>query len=200
VWSDLNLVGDYAASKLEAEKAGWDFAKRHSDVLEVSTVCPTMITGPAIGNPNVVSEEFMTSLMYNQPTGVKLASNYYVDVRDVAKAHYRAVVVPEAANRRFLVHGTQPYTLDEICSLIDSTFPGKFRPAGHDGMDGSAAIGISNNNSASRDVLGMDYVPFEDTVKDMIDSLIRSGKIAEIEQKLQHQEVAAAQQEVLAVA
>lgn len=191
-WSELNLLGDYPASKLQAEKAGWEFfanqGRRSPQQLEIATICPTMITGPAIGNPNVVSEEFMTSLLYNQKTNIKLASNYYADVRDVAKAHYQAIKVPEAANKRFLVHGSKPYTLDDFCKVISEYYPNYKFPKGHDGMDGSAANGIINDNSASKNVLKMEYIPFEQTVVDMIDSLMKSGRIQDFENKLAQQQ------------
>ena len=66
-----------------------------------------LLLGPGIGAPNVVSEEFVRAILMDSQPLIKCASNYYADVRDVARAHLLAIRVSEAKNRRFMVHGEE---------------------------------------------------------------------------------------------
>jgi dihydroflavonol-4-reductase len=166
-------MGDYAASKVLAEMAGWDYQKANPG-FEVVTICPTLILGPGIGSPNVVSQEFVKSIMEDTSSSIKCASNYYVDVRDVAKAHIRAIEVPEAANKRFMVH-SEHITVEEIRDTLAKHYGSKGFKPGCDKIDAKGALGIKNDNSASINILGMDYIPAEKTLIDMADSMFASG-------------------------
>ena len=107
-WSNVDRpegLGDYAASKTLAELAAWDFLKDNGDPFELVTICPTHIQGPAIGAPNVVSENFIKSFLFNGKPDLPMASNFYVDVRDVAEAHYLSIKVAGAKNKRFITCG-----------------------------------------------------------------------------------------------
>ena len=96
-------MGDYAVSKTLAEKAAWDYQAKHGNPFELVSINPVFMLGPALADPNVVSEEFIRCILFNTEPLIKLASNGYVDIRDSAKAHLQAIKVPEARNRRFIV-------------------------------------------------------------------------------------------------
>jgi dihydroflavonol-4-reductase len=164
-------MGDYAASKVLAELAGWDYQKKNPG-FEVVTICPTLILGPGIGRANVVSEEFVHSILKNFTPNIKCASNYYVDVRDVAKAHVRAIQVPEAKNQRFMVHGDEA-TKENIRDMLTELYGSQGYKPGCDTIDDVGAQGVKNDNSAAKKVLGMDFIPLKTTLKDMTDAMIR---------------------------
>ena len=56
-------MGDYAVSKTLAEKAAWDYHASNNKPFDLVAINPTLILGPGIGNPNVVSEEFVRSIL-----------------------------------------------------------------------------------------------------------------------------------------
>jgi len=168
-------MGDYAISKVLAERAGWEYQKQNPE-LEVVAICPTLLLGPGIGRANVVSEEFVQSILEDWTPNIKCASNYYSDVRDVAKAHLRAIQVPEAANQRILVHG-DAVTKDDMCDILTNLFGSKGFTPGCSTIDDAGAQGVINDNSISKNVLGMDYIPIEVTLKDMTDAMIESGVV-----------------------
>lgn len=169
-------MGDYAASKVLAEKAAWDYQASQKNPFELVTILPTLLLGPGIASPNVVSEEFVRCLLLNTKPSIKLASNYYVDVRDVAIAHMNAITVPEAANRRFMLSGevATKETIREM--LIEKYGSIGFNPGCDEFEDLSG--GAVNDNSASRKVLRINYRPIEDTILGMADSMIAGGRIS----------------------
>jgi len=180
VWSNPDRPGgmsDYAVSKLLAEQAAWEYQAEHPD-LEVVSICPTLLLGPGIGRPNVVSEEFLQGILDDWQPNIKCASNYYSDVRDVARAHFKAIQVPEAANHRILAHG-DPVTKDTIRSILQDLYGDRGFSPGCAMLDDSGAQGIVNDNSLSKTLLKMEYTPIEKTLKDMADGMIESGVVVE---------------------
>jgi len=137
---------------------------------------PNLDLGPGIGRANVVSEEFVSSILTDSSASIKCASNYYSDVRDVAKAHLRAIQVPEAANQRFMVHGDHA-TCPEIRDMLAKLCGDKGFTPGCDKIDAKGAVGVKNDNSRSKKVLGMEYHSLESTLKDMTDAMIASGAV-----------------------
>lgn len=178
VWSNPDRPGgmsDYAVSKLLAERAAWDYQRDHPE-LEVVAICPTLLLGPGIGRPNVVSEEFLKAILEDWTPSIKCASNYYSDVRDVARAHFRAIAVPGAANHRVLVHG-EAVTKEEIRTILEELYADQGFSPGVTTLDDAGAQGIVNDNSLSKNLLGMEYTPVQKTLKDMADGMIASGAV-----------------------
>ena len=169
-------MGDYAASKVLAEKAGWDYQSADSNPFEIVTICPTLILGPGIGNANVVSEEFISSILNDTTPSIKCASNFYVDVREVARAHYLAIKVPDAKNKRFMLSGENA-TKENIRDMLKRNFESKGFKPGCDTIDDAGAVGIVNDNSASKNILGVEYRPLETTLTDMVNEMIAAGKV-----------------------
>jgi len=169
-------MGDYAVSKVLAEQAGWEYQEANPE-LDLVAICPTLLLGPGIGRANVVSEEFIRCILEDKTPNIKCASNYYSDVRDVARAHLRAIQVPEARNQRIMVHGPA-VTKDELCDILAENYGNRGFSPGCSTIDDAGAQGVINDNSCSLEVLGMEYTPIEDTLKDMTDSMIEQGSLA----------------------
>lgn len=99
----------------------------------------------------------------------------YVDVRDVALAHVKAIEVPEAGNQRFFITNGYFTNKDIVDSIreshpqLDSKLPPKDAardlPPGIYGFD----------NQKSINVLGLQYQPFKKTVGDTVESLLAAG-------------------------
>ena len=101
----------------------------------------------------------------------------WVDVRDVVHAHIRALEVPEAAGRRFfLVAGH--FSNKELAELVaamspelKAQLPAKLDEVADDLPAPDKRYGF--NNKQSREVLGVEYLSLEKSVKDTVDSLLR---------------------------
>ena len=101
-----------------------------------------------------------------------------VDVRDVAFAHLAAVKQEAAANKRFLlVQGSNSFhdfakpVVDKYSALgwpVTTTYAES---------DPNETISLFNN-SASRDILGVQYHEFAQTMLDMADKMVALGTVS----------------------
>lgn len=100
----------YRASKTFAERAAWDFVSKEKPNFTLSTMCPPMVFGPVVHYLNSLdalntSNQRIRNFIQGQnkdeipDTGAYL----WVDVRDLALAHVKAIEVKEAEGKRFFV-------------------------------------------------------------------------------------------------
>jgi len=120
----------YRGSKKFAEKAAWDFVEKEKPNFQLATICPPLVFGPTVhyltsldslNTSNSRIRDVMQGKMKEQvpPTGIHL----WVDVRDVALAHVKAMELPEAAGKRFfVVSGYHSYA--DIIEIIRKKLPG----------------------------------------------------------------------------
>jgi nucleoside-diphosphate-sugar epimerase len=110
------------------------------------------------------------------PSGV----HFWVDVRDVAKAHVAAFEKPDAANKRFFTTAGY-FSNKEICQIIKKNFPEfKDLPSdstpGGDYPEGTPDKGLySYNNKRSIDILGLKYKTLEQSIIDCVKSFKAKG-------------------------
>lgn len=109
MWSDIHGPDNtpYTKSKTIAEQAAWDYAKGQSHNgeglgLELVTINPTGILGPALSKDVSTSLEIPIRLLNGKTPGVPRIGFSFVDVRDVAECHVKAMELPAAAGERFL--------------------------------------------------------------------------------------------------
>lgn len=124
-WSNLGgTMPAYSRGKTLAEQAAWAFvaAQPAGRRLELVTVNPSFVLGPSRTGADNASNEIVRKLLAREMPGVPRLMFPVVDVRDVADAHLRAMTVPEAAGRRFIVSEGE-YWYVEIARLL--------REAGH---------------------------------------------------------------------
>ncbi|MCB9680643.1 MAG: NAD-dependent epimerase/dehydratase family protein [Alphaproteobacteria bacterium] len=108
----------YVKSKALADEAAWDFAARDAGALEVASVHPTGIFGPAMGPDYSNSLELVRRLLQGKPP---LAPNLWfgvVDVRDVADLQLRAMTAPEAAGERFIATASRAMPMLDIAKAL----------------------------------------------------------------------------------
>ncbi|GBM18507.1 Putative uncharacterized oxidoreductase YDR541C [Araneus ventricosus] len=124
-WSNVNspAMDAYAKSKTMAEKAAWEFVRSlpPEKKLELTTINPSLVMGPSISGVVCTSLELIKRLMDGS---MPLIPRMYValcDVRDVAEAHLKAMIVPEAANHRHLVN-TGHLWLQDIAHILRNEF------------------------------------------------------------------------------
>ena len=112
-WTDLNgNVAAYQISKTLSERAAWDFIAREAGALELSAVNPVAVLGPVLGPDYSHSIRLIQRLLHGLPGCPKINSGF-VDVRDVADLHLRAMTNPAAKGERFLaIAGESLWMLD----------------------------------------------------------------------------------------
>lgn len=99
VWTDVAQPGvsAYAQSKTLAERAAWDLIGNAGGVTTLATVNPTLVMGPVLGQDFSDSIQVVQRLLSGKVPGIPRLGFNFVDVRDVADLHLRAMTAPEAA-------------------------------------------------------------------------------------------------------
>jgi dihydroflavonol-4-reductase len=117
-WSDLTgNVAPYQKSKTLSERAAWDFIAREGHDLELSAVNPVTVLGPALGADYSHSIRMIKNLLDGQPGCPKINSGF-VDVRDVADLHLRAMTHPAARGERFLAISGESKWLVDVAKIL----------------------------------------------------------------------------------
>mgnify|MGYP004465267199 CR=1 FL=1 len=124
-WTDAENHGlsIYEKSKLLAEKAAWAYVQQPDVTLEFATINPVAIFGPALGNHVSGSFDLLTNLLNGSMKRIPNLPLNLVDVRDVADAHIRAMLTPEADGQRFIVSNDGQISLPEIAQLMRTQRP-----------------------------------------------------------------------------
>ena len=112
-WTNLQgKVAPYQKSKTLSERAAWEFIAKEGRGLELSAINPTAILGPALGADYSHSIRIVKQMMDGLPGCPKINSGF-VDVRDVADLHLRAMTNPAAKGERFIaIAGNSLWMLD----------------------------------------------------------------------------------------
>ncbi|MGR2752790.1 SDR family oxidoreductase [Agromyces arachidis] len=119
-WTDPESphVTAYVRSKTLAERAAWDFVGREGGDLQLTTVNPVAVFGPALGPDLSASLELLLALLNGRYPAVPHGMVNAVDVRDVADLHLRAMRHPDAAGERFLAVSGDPFEYVELSRLM----------------------------------------------------------------------------------
>jgi dihydroflavonol-4-reductase len=89
----------YYLSKTLAEKAGWDFVANQHPGFDLVAINPFLIVGPSLVPALNTSNQIFADLLRGVYPGVIGLTWGFVDVRDVAEAHVRALETPSASGR-----------------------------------------------------------------------------------------------------
>ena len=102
-WSDPDnpKLTPYARSKTVAERAAWDLVGERGEAGKLAVVNPGAIIGPVLSEDRSYSLQVIERLLGGMP-GVPRIGFSFVDVRDVAGLHLRAMLAPEAGGERFI--------------------------------------------------------------------------------------------------
>ena len=113
-WTDADEPGlaPYRRSKVLAERAAWDLVARERCSVELTTVLPAAVFGPALMPSSLGSLRVIAALLDGSAIAIPRLGFEVVDVRDVAAAHLLAMTAPEAAGERFIIAG-------ELCWFAD---------------------------------------------------------------------------------
>ena len=195
LWTDVNgpNVPAYQKSKTLAEKAAWDFIAAEGGGLQLTTVNPVGVFGPVLGADYSPSIQLIQRLLDGAVPGCPRLIFAYVDVRDVADLHLRAMTQAAAREERFIASSGEPVSLLAIGKILRKRLPALSKRVPRiqlpDALVRLAALGDPAlrvltpqlgvvkrvSSDKARRVLGWSPRPVEDSVVDTAESLARLG-------------------------
>jgi dihydroflavonol-4-reductase len=117
-WNEKSSLdrNPYYYSKTLAERAAWDFVAQRKPAFDLVVINPFGVIGPSlVSSLNVTNQVFVDLLKGTYPGIVGLTWGF-VDVRDVATAHIRAMK-EKAAHGRYLCAG-ETISMREVVNLL----------------------------------------------------------------------------------
>ena len=197
-WNDSSqlAIDPYALSKTLAERRAWALAgpPSHWDLV---TLNPGAIFGPSLSQRvDAESVSMMRQFATGQfRSGVPDLQLGIVDVRDVAQAHVRAALQPQAQGRHVLV--AEPRTLLELGRALAALAPDLSQGLPRRTLPRwliwllGPLVGLSRHfvrdnvglrtqyvNAKSQRTLGLRYRPVEETLADHLRQLQRDGLLS----------------------
>ncbi|KAL2267938.1 hypothetical protein VTJ83DRAFT_5215 [Remersonia thermophila] len=181
----------YRGSKTFAERAAWDFMARHRPAFGLAVINNTYTFGPLprslpprslAASVNTSNQRIHDLISGKMRSGVHPTAPVFtfVDVRDVALAHVRAMTVPEADGKRFYVVGGY-FSNPRIAGIVRRRFreleAGGWLPPPElaEERDDFPEDHWGFDNSRSKEVLGLEYRGLEESVVDTVASIMSLG-------------------------
>jgi nucleoside-diphosphate-sugar epimerase len=117
-WTDGNDAArtPYVRSKTLAERAAWEHVRAEGQEDRLATINPGAIIGPALSRDHSYSLQAVERLLSGMPAAPRLGFTF-VDVRDVADLHIRALTDPAASGQR-LIATDRFLWLGEVAAII----------------------------------------------------------------------------------
>ncbi len=118
-WTDLKQeVPFYQRSKTLSEQAAWEFVAKESQGLELTVVNPTGVLGPVLSADYSHSIQLIHRMLRGELAGCPKITSGYVDVRDVADLHLRAMTAPAAKGQRFIAVAGESISVLNIAHIL----------------------------------------------------------------------------------
>lgn len=118
-WTEINeTVAPYQKSKTLAERAAWDFIAKEGRGLELAAVHPLAVLGPVLGPDYSPSLGLIKRMLDGAMPFCPKFSVGWVDVRDVADLHVRAMTDPAAKGQRYLAISGHALTVRELGLML----------------------------------------------------------------------------------
>jgi nucleoside-diphosphate-sugar epimerase len=192
-WTDGDDVDrtPYVRSKTIAERAAWEHVRAAGAEDRLAVVNPGAIIGPVLNDDHSASLQAVQRLLDGMPAMPRLGFTF-VDVRDVADLHIRALEDPAAGGERFLA--TDEFLwISDVASILRerlgdraakvptrvapnvlvramSLFDGSLRS-----IVGDLGKSSSYSNAKARERLGWQPRPVADSIADTGESLLASA-------------------------
>ncbi|EPQ53890.1 NAD P-binding protein [Gloeophyllum trabeum ATCC 11539] len=174
----------YQASKALAEKTFWNFIKEEKPSWAGSVVAPIGTYGPplqpvkSLKDINMSCQFFLGLANGTFKNGVPaIGFPFFVDVRDVALAHLRAVELDVAKGQRYLLVGG-PYKPEQIVDVVVRNFPflkEKLPEVDITKVD-LESTPFKIDTSKTTGELGITFTPFEKMIVDTMNRLLFLAK------------------------
>ncbi len=109
----------YVRSKVIAERAARDFMAAEGGAMEFCTINPGLVLGPVLGSDYSGSLAVVQKMLNGDLPGLPRISFPVCDVRDIAEAHVRAMILPGLNGERFLC-AAETLWLSDIAAVLKS--------------------------------------------------------------------------------
>jgi nucleoside-diphosphate-sugar epimerase len=191
--SDASLT-PYTRSKAIAEQAAWKLVEEADARDRLAVVNPGAIIGPALSDDVSYSLQLIERLLKGMPAVPRLGFSF-VDVRDVADLHVRAMEQPKAGGGRYIATDRFMWTADVGRVLRDRLgerarkVPTRTAPnlmvramalfdPGIRTIVGDLGRHSEYSSARAREELGWSPRPLEDSIAETGESLIEHGVVA----------------------
>jgi nucleoside-diphosphate-sugar epimerase len=190
-WTDGNDTHEtpYVRSKTLAERAAWDHVRGAGAEKRLATVCPGAIIGPVLNDDHSFSMQVAQRLLDGAMPAMPRLGFTFVDVRDVADLHIRALVDPAGGGERFLatdeflwvsdVAAIMRSRLGDRASKVPTRVAPNLLVRAMSLFDGSLRSIVSDlgktayySNAKARERLGWEPRPVADSIADTGESLL----------------------------
>ncbi|PTQ89220.1 SDR family oxidoreductase [Agitococcus lubricus] len=194
-WNTTSSVdhNPYQYSKAVAEREAWKLQKEQSR-WDLVTINPAMVYGPSLtsGSQSASIDTLVQMGDGRLRTGVPKLTIGVVDVREVASAHLLAAFNP-AAKGRFILNATEltmlkigkilrhkygsqyPFPRMEAPTFLVWAFGPLMGPITRDFVKRNVGLPLKFDNRRSRDILGVQYRPVEETFIEHFQQVIDDG-------------------------
>lgn len=168
----------YRGSKKFAEVEAWDFKNRNQSKFDLVTFCPPMTFGPVVHPVDSVENlNLSNSMLWTVYKGKEMPQSrvpVWVDVRDLALAHVRGLVVDDAANKRYLPSSPEKFSYPLAAKIMkDHGYGDKILP---NVVENLAPAGYDLDYQSAENDLGIKFGGFEKCVLDSITQFLRMKK------------------------
>mmetsp|Transcript_15055 Transcript_15055/g.40378 ORF Transcript_15055/g.40378 Transcript_15055/m.40378 type:complete len:361 (+) Transcript_15055:39-1121(+) len=193
----------YAYAKTCAEQAAWKFMSDEKPAFDLCALHPSLCVGPPL-NPKFVPPSVTESVLAAVDGKVPIVLSFlfhFVDVRDVAIAHRKAMLSDKASGQRFICHNVDVHSreyADFVIGLGYSTANGY--PTARVDLSGSVGTAflwymsymmgevgsmlrteLGNpmllDNSKIKRELGVEFRPWQDSIRETLEYLTANGHL-----------------------
>ena len=196
-WSDVTAdIPKYQRSKTLAERAAWDFIREEGQGLELATIQPTGVLGPMLGNDDPPSLRTIRGMLSGALPACPPFGTGWVDVRDVADLHLRAMTDPKANGERFIATSGKSLRMIEVAKILRERLGSRADKAPTREMPvlvAKALAAVNPQMRAMRPLLGLDLAstgakaervlgwqprPVADSIQDTAESILAHQSVS----------------------
>ncbi|TPX12421.1 uncharacterized protein E0L32_006833 [Thyridium curvatum] len=174
-----------ARPQVLAERAAWDFVQNEKPNFDLVTINGTFTFGPvqrqlrSSAGINLSNRPIVDMVLGRMKDKIAPTAPVYtyVDVEDVALAHVRSLIVPEAGNNRFYIVGGH-WSTKRVADIIRESHPElKEMLPPDDSADDLPDDVYQFDNTKSRKILGLEYKGLKESVVPTVESILRLQKL-----------------------
>ncbi|VDK79735.1 unnamed protein product [Litomosoides sigmodontis] len=201
-WGNLDSkrIGNYSRSKIIAERAAWDFWKSLPEAsrFQLTVLNPSFVVGPVLSDQRHGSAKIIKRMMdYHTFPAAPKVSLGMVDVRDVARAHIRAMECSNCNGERIMITATPSVWFSQLTTWLYDEFKNqgflisrvrtpnwlakfyaKVTCDPHfEAVKYRLGPKLHFDNSKSVQLLQMEYMPIRKSIIDMVYSMMDYGII-----------------------
>ena len=183
-------IAAYAKSKTLAEKKAWELVKKADTDTKLTVINPSGVIGPSLTS-EISSTQLIIAGLMNGKIPVNLPIHIgYVDVRDVASAHIKALENPNSDGERIILSNTELWHKDVSKILKEGGYKApwltvsvpvaKFLANVVPALKGAKRFlgkDMVKNSTKAEDILGISYIDIKKSILDDAKSLTEFEKV-----------------------